>query len=63
MNVTQLKQRQRWSQIIDINIAHGTNQQRLNLLQKIVATGDRLSYLLFLFSDYSCKRSIRQIQL
>jgi hypothetical protein len=37
-------QTQEWSQIIDINVAHGTHQQRLDLLQKIVAKGDR--YLL-----------------
>ena len=48
MDVTQLKQRQRWSQIIDVNIAHGTNQQRLNLLQEIVATDDR-----YLLAEYS----------
>lgn len=41
MNNTQT---QEWSQIIDTNIAHGTPQQRLDLLQKIVATSDR--YLL-----------------
>ena len=33
--------RQNWSEIIDVNISHGTNQQRLNLLAQIVATGDR----------------------
>lgn len=37
-------QAQEWSQIIDVNVVHGTRQQRLNLLQTIVAKGDR--YLL-----------------
>ena len=37
-------QRQKWSQIIDTNITNGTKQQRLDLLQKIVATSER--YLL-----------------
>ena len=37
-------QRPKWSQIIEVNVAHGTKQQRLDLFQKIVATGDR--YLL-----------------
>lgn len=33
--------RQKWSQTITTNVAYGTRQQRLNLLQKIMATGDR----------------------
>ena len=33
--------RQKWSQIIDTNIADGTHQQRLDLLQKLVKKGDR----------------------
>lgn len=37
-------QRPRWSQIIDINVKNGTKQQRLSLLEEIIATGDR--YLL-----------------
>ena len=36
--------RQKWSQIIDVNITNGTKQQRLDLLQTIISTGDR--YLL-----------------
>ncbi|MBW4533195.1 MAG: hypothetical protein KME09_04595 [Pleurocapsa minor HA4230-MV1] len=39
MNNTQT---QNWLQIIDVNVAHGTKQQRLDLLQKIVATDDRI---------------------
>ena len=31
-----------WLQVIDINVAHGTKQQRLNLLQEITATGNRI---------------------
>ena len=31
-----------WLQIIDVNIAHGSKQQRLDLLAKISATGDRI---------------------
>ena len=39
MNHTKTKN---WLQIIDVNIAHGTKQQRLNLLAEIIATGDRI---------------------
>ena len=31
-----------WLQVIDINIAHGSKQQRLDLLAKILATADRI---------------------
>ena len=37
-------QKEKWSQIIEVNVAHGTKQQRLDLFQKIVVTGNR--YLL-----------------
>jgi hypothetical protein len=55
MVTIQLKQRQRWSQIIDTNIAHGTNQQRLDLLQEIVATGDR-----YLLAEYLIELMVAQ---
>ena len=50
-----IQQRQRWSQIIDTNIAHGTNQQRLDLLQEIIATDDR-----YLLAEYSIELMIAQ---